>query len=151
MAGSSDPTVIRSIAVSVEDVVAAVEMNRTTPRQAVLRLTPPFSGRMRARLHVEGGAEYDEPRPIHVDPDALLADDAPPYPRPSDTEDELRRDPTVSYTVDRHHDRHATAVDAWRSELTDAIRRRATLETPAGPQDVSVTVLGDTVSSEKRE
>lgn len=142
MAGSSDPAVIRSIAVSVEDLVAAVEMNRTTPKQAVLRITPPFSGRMRARLHVEGGEAYDDTPPIHVDPDAILADDAPAYPRPSDTEDELRQDPSLSYTVERHHERHTAAVDAWRTELTDAIRSQATIETPAGPQTVSVALLG---------
>jgi hypothetical protein len=145
MAGSSDPTVIRSIAVTTEDLVAAVEMNRTTPKQAVLRLTPPFSGRMRARLHVEGEEEYDEPRPVHVDPDVLLADDAAAYPRPTDTEAELRRDSSLSYTVERHHERHTAAVEAWRNELSNTIRSAVSIETPAGPHEVSVAILGDSV------
>lgn len=142
MGESNDPTVIRSIAVTSQDLVAAVETNRTTPKQAVLRLTPPFSGRMRARLHVEGGEEYDEPRPIHVEPAVLLADDAPAYPRPADTEAEIRRDPSLSYTVERHHERHTAAVEAWRTELVEAVRSRATIETPAGPREVSVSLLG---------
>ena len=98
---STDPTVIRSIAVSVEDVVATAELNRTTSRRAALRVTPPYSGRMRARLHVERppAEAHDSvlsPSPVHVAPDALLGD-VPSYPRPADTEDELRDDPTASY------------------------------------------------------
>ena len=130
---SSDPSVIDTIAVTVEDVVAAVEMNRTTSREAVLRITPPFSGRMRARLHVDQGEEYsDEPAPLHVSPERLLADNAPPVPRPADTEDELRADPDVEYTVERHRERHAAAVEEWRATLPESIRDEARLETAAG-------------------
>lgn len=141
---SSDLTAIRSIAVTVEDVVTAVEMNQTGGRDAVLRLTPPFSGRMRARLHVEGTASYaEEPTPIHVPPARLLTDDAPPYPRPSETEDELRADPDVAYTVDRHRERHAEAVDQWRAAIPSAIGNRISLETDAGSQEIEVVTLGD--------
>jgi hypothetical protein len=139
---SSDPTVVRSIAVTVEDLVAAVEMNRTSDKHAVLRVTPPFSGRMRARLHVEGSEEYDgEPTPLHVEPETLL-DDPPSYPRPAETEDELREDPAETYTVERHHDRHRAAVQEWRETIPNRISDRIRLATPDGDCDVSVTVLG---------
>jgi len=141
---SSDPSVVNAIAVTVEDVVAAVEMNRTSARQAVLRLTPPFSGRMRARLHVDQGEPYaGDPEPIHIPPGDLLADDAPPYPRPADTEDELRTDPAVEYTVERHRERHAAAVDAWREAVPGAVRDELTLETDGGSWQVTVSTLGD--------
>jgi hypothetical protein len=136
-----DPTAVRSIAVTVQDLVAAVETNRTSSRRAVLRLTPPFSGRMRARLHVEQAD--DDPRTVHVPPSRLLADDAPSYPRPAETEAALRATPGVEYTVERHRERHAEAVAEWRSRLPSAVRDRATIDTPAGPHAVAVTTLGD--------
>lgn len=137
----SDPEVIRSIAVSREDVVAAVETNRTTGREAVLRVTPPFSGRMRARLHVridqatDGGA-------VHVDPERLLTDDAPAYPRPAETEDALRADPEAEYTVERHRERHEQAVETWRREVGDSIRDSITLSFTDCSISVAVYALG---------
>lgn len=138
---ATDPTEIRSLAVTGEDLVAAVETNRTTGREATLRVTPPFSGRMRARLHVVQSPPAP-PGPVHVDPERLLEPDAPPYPRPADTEEALRADPGATYTVDRHRDRHAAAVGAWRDRLPEAVVDRATIETSAGPVDVAVHVLG---------
>jgi len=145
---SSDPTVIRSIAVTAEDVVSALEMNESSPEHAVLRVTPPFSGRMRARLHVEIDSEYDQqPAPLHVDPETLLAD-PPSYPRPADTEDELRNDPEETYTVDRHHERHREAVQEWRETVAATIRDRAELRIDEDDQEVSVTVLGEPATAE---
>jgi len=144
MATDGDPTAIRSLAITVEDVVAALELNRTTARQAVLRVTPPFSGRMRARLHVvdaENG-DGDDENALHVDPDTLVAD-PPAYPTAVDTEEELRADPAETYSVDRHHDYHLDAVADWREAAVDAIRSRTTVRTPAGPHEVGVTTLGD--------
>lgn len=141
--GEADPTAIESVAVTASDLVAALETNRTTGRTAVLRVTPPFSGRMRARLHVEGDEAYDEPRPVHVPPRALVADDAPAYPTPAETEDALRADPDTEYTVDRHRDRHEAAAEEWRRELLGAVRDRATIETSAGSVTVDVSLLGD--------
>ncbi|WP_436909830.1 hypothetical protein [Halosimplex marinum] len=139
---SDDPRRIRTLAVSAEDVVAALEARIQRDRPVVLRATPPFSGRMRARLHVAAG-EYDgTPRPLHVDPAALLDDAAPSYPRPAETEDALRADPDAEYTVERHHDRHETAVATWRETVVDHVRDTATVETPRGPHEVDVTVLG---------
>lgn len=141
--GEADPTAVESVAVTASDLVAALETNRTTGRTAVLRVTPPFSGRMRARLHVEGDEAYDEPRPVHVPPRALVADDAPAYPTPAETEDALRADPDTEYTVDRHRDRHEAAAEEWRRELLGAVRDRATIETSAGSVTVDVSLLGD--------
>ena len=138
----SDPTAIRSLAVAGKDLVAAVETNHTTDREAVLRVTPPFSGRMRARLHVVHGETAASPRPVHVAPRRLLGPDAPAYPRPADTEDELRADPDESYTVARHREYHAERVAAWRGNLGESVRDRATIETPDGPTEVDVHLLG---------
>ena len=141
--GEADPTAVERLAVTASDLVAALETNRATGRTAVLRVTPPFSARMRARLHVEGGEDYDDPRPVHVPPRALVADEAPTYPTPAETEDRLRADPEAEYTVDRHRQRHEAAVDEWRRELLAAVREEATVETPAGPVTVTVSLLGD--------
>jgi hypothetical protein len=138
----STPTDIRSLAVSAEDVVAAVETNRTSDREAVLRVTPPFSGRMRARLHVQvGDGDVDE-EVIRIDPETLLTPDAPAYPRPAETEDDIRTDPDVEYSVERHRTRHEAAVEQWRSTLPQSIRDEMTLDTDDGPHDVDVYVLG---------
>lgn len=139
---SSDPTVVRSVAVTIEDLVSALEMNRTSTKTAVLRITPPFSGRMRARLHVELDGEYDrQPHPVHVEPDTLV-EDPPSYPRPADTEDELRADPERTYSVERHHEYHAEVVERWRKRVPSARKDRATLETSAGDVTVDVSYLG---------
>ncbi|MFB6084516.1 MAG: hypothetical protein ABEJ94_09750 [Halorientalis sp.] len=143
MTGTSDPTAISAIAVDAADVVTALEAGRRSGQDPVLRVTPPFSGRMRARIHREGATEYDdEPAPIHVDPDDLVTDAAPAYPTPAETEDELRADPTVEYTRDRHRERHAEAVADWRETVTGHLVDTVTLDTPAGPHEVAVTVLG---------
>jgi hypothetical protein len=162
MATETDPTTVRVVAVTVEDLVTALELNKTTGQHAVLRVTPPFSGRMRARLHRVASEDTvagddtaqnteDEDEPIHIDPESLLTSDAPSYPRPAETEDELRTDPAENYTVERHHERHQDAVAAWRKASADAIDSRATLQTAAGAHQVDVTALGDlpTQSSEK--
>ncbi|MFC7058588.1 hypothetical protein [Halovenus salina] len=136
-----DPTSIRSLAVTVEDLVTAMELNQSTPRRAVLRITPPFSGRMRARLHVATATD-DGGETLHVDPSVLIEQTAPAYPSAVDTEQALRDDPTETYTVERHHDRHVEAVADWRRAVADAIRETATIHTPA-PHEVDVAPLGD--------
>jgi hypothetical protein len=146
MAGESDdPTVVSTIVVNAEDVVSAVESVRRGGGETVLRITPPFSGRMRARIHVPVAGEYEgtEPEPIHVHPTDLLADDAPDYPTPADTEDELRADPDTTYSRERHRDYHAERVAEWRERITDHFAETATLDTPAGSHEVAVAVLGD--------
>jgi len=139
---SSDPSVVRSIAVAVEDVVTALEMNHTSEKQAVLRLTPPFSGRMRARLHVDATSYTGETRPLHLPPERLV-DDPPPYPRPADTEDELRNDPDEEYTVERHHEWHKNTVAEWRDAVSETITDTVTVTVDETPQTISVTTLGE--------
>lgn len=168
----SDPAVVRSIAVTTGDVVAALELDRTSDDTATLRLTPPFSARMRARLHVDrtgqtdNGEVSDQPgtdtsnestehtdtdqrgrdssaharEPLYIEPEQLVSD-PPEYPRPAETRAELLSDPETTYTVERHHERHADAVDRWRESVPGCIRDRMTLETPAGPTDVTVRTL----------
>ena len=76
MPEADDPTVIDTLAITAEDLIAALEANARRDAGAVLRVTPPFSGRMRARLHLAGaeGGYDDTPRPIHIPPQRLLAD-----------------------------------------------------------------------------
>jgi hypothetical protein len=139
---SPDPTVISTIVVTADDLTSALEMNRTSSEHAVLRMTPPFSGRMRARLHVELDDEYDQqPAPIHVEPQTLVTESLPTYPRPAETEDELRSDPDREYTVDQHHEYHASVVDQWRQQVPDAVKSRVTLTTIAGDTTVEISLL----------
>jgi hypothetical protein len=139
---SEDPGDIRSIAVTAEDVVTATETNRTTDRTAVLRVTPPFSGRMRARLHVPQPDDSSEDVAIHILPDTLVDPETPDYPRPAATEDELRADPDVEYTVERHREYHESAVEEWRREIHDGISDSVTLEADGTTHEVTVHVLG---------
>lgn len=154
----TDPRRIRSLAVGTDDVVAAYEARQRSPRRTVLRATPPFSGRMRARLHDPGfgpelapsasGEETDadldpETGAVHVPPGRLLDEDAlPAYPSPDDTEDELRADPDEAFSVERHRERHAETVEAWRAAVADAIAETVELRTTNGPHRVAVKKLG---------
>lgn len=134
--GSPDPTTIHSIAVTVDDVVTALEATRRSDRRTVLRITPPFSGRMRARLHRPTGEETDA---IHLDPSELVGD-PPPYPDPDDTADRLRA--AGEYTTERHHDRHTAAVRGWRAAVREAVVDAVDLPTGSGPHRVEVKRLG---------
>lgn len=140
---SSEPTVINTVVVTAEDLASALEAKRTSGKQAVLRITPPFSGRMRARLHVVGAEPYEQkPEPIHIEPETLV-DDIPPYPQPADTEDELRADPDREYSVDTHHEYHARVVEEWRKAVPAAVEEHASIETPAGSVTVDISILGN--------
>jgi len=154
---SDDPRAIRSLAVTADDVVTALEARQQRDRTVVLRVTPPFSGRMRGRLHVPSADRPDGRRdraqpgdseepgkgsPVHVDPERLVDDDAPPYPRPADTEDRLRSDPDTEYTVDRHHERHRERVVSWRERVRDHFAFEVEVEVPDGTTRVELAVLG---------
>lgn len=143
--------------------MAALEANVRRDAGTVLRVTPPFAGRMRARLHRKGtgswgagsedagsaaaegggGAERgtgDEPTPVHVEPTSLV-EAVPPYPDPDETADELRA-ADEEYSRERHRERHEERVRTWRETVGERLRDRVTLATPAGPHEVEVTVLG---------
>ena len=142
MSDPGDYRAIRSIAVHTEDVVTALEANQRADARAVLRVTPPFSGRMRARIHVEEDGGYDtDPEPIHIMPTRLVRD-IPPYPTPDDTEKRLREDSTADYSIDRHHERHTAAVREWRETVADSIVESVALEGAFGPHSVAVATLG---------
>lgn len=142
MAPTDDgPGAVRSLAVTAEDVVAALEARHQRGADVVLRATPPFSGRMRARLHAVQPDGPDEGT-VHVDPGTLVEETAPEYPRPADTEDRLRADPDATYSIDRHRERHERAVAAWRRAVCDHFVDEAVIETPDGTRTVDVAVLG---------
>ena len=134
----TDPTDIRSIAIHATDLVSAVEATADGSK-TVLRLTPPFSGRMRARLHVVQSDDTDD-ETIHIEPDSLLTADAPPYPTPDDTADELRAAADETYSVDRHRTYHEQRLAEWRESLPDHVADRTTLL--ATEHDVTVSLLG---------
>lgn len=137
----TDPTVVRSLAVRPDDVVTALEANERRDVGAVLRVTSPFSGRMRARLHRESDA--DPPEPLYVPPERFVdAESLPAYPTPDGTEDAIRADPEVSYSSEIHRRRHEAAVERWRAAVRDAIVDRATVDTNEGRHEVYLTTLG---------
>lgn len=134
-----DPTDVRSLAVTVDDVVTAVEARRDG-RPVVLRVTPPFHARMRARLHLATG-ERDDPDALHLDPNRLLAASAPDYPTPAETEDRLRATDR-EYTPEAHHEFHERAVASWREAVRDHLVSDLIIETADGSHTVGVKPLG---------
>ena len=140
------PERIRSIAVHREDVASALEATLRSDRDVVLRVTPPFSGRMRARLHVLDAdgpdgetVDGDGPgEPIHVDPRALVAS-VPPYPEVDET---AAAHPDAD--VETRRKRHAEAVEAWRERVRESVVE--SVDVAAGTEgerrEVRVTALG---------
>lgn len=163
----STPSAVRVVTVTTEDAVAALEANLRRSRGLVLRLTPPFHGRQRARLHRPTSSGDDgERRPagaygggggggsgasdrstggwradgaVHVDPAALFPD-APPYPEVDETAARLRTD--GEYDPDRHYEAHAERVAEWRAALRERRADSVTLDLGDGPHDVGVRWLG---------
>ena len=141
--GDDDPRRVSAVAVTVDDAVTALEAVRRSHRPVVLRVTPPFTGRMRARLHVEGseGRYDDAAEPIHLSPERLVRADAPPYPEVDATEDELReRD--APYSTATHRDRHVAAVEAWREAVRDHLADAVTLNVDGERHRIEVAWLG---------
>ncbi len=141
---SDDPRAIRAVAVHADDVVTALEATERG-REAVLRITAPFAGRVRARLHVVQASEPTNdgrggPGPIRIPPEKLVSADAPSYPQVDDT------DPSVGgsaeYDVEVHHERHAEAIEAWRKAVRECFVDSVELETEVGTHWVTVSVLG---------
>ncbi|MDQ2072915.1 hypothetical protein RBH20_10270 [Haloarcula sp. H-GB4] len=133
----SDPTDIKSIAVSATDLVAAIEAT-SDGSKTVLRVTPPLSGRMRARLHVV--QPDDDEDTIHIEPDSLLTQDAPSYPAPDDTADELRDADDETYSVERHRTYHEQRLAEWRESVPDHVVDSTTLIDTE--HDITVSLLG---------
>ena len=133
----ADPTRIRSIAVHREDVANALEATLRTDRHVVLRITPPFAGRMRARIHEAGGEDPTAAAgAIHVDPRDLVGD-VPPYPEVDAT---AARHPDADLATRR--ERHAEAIADWRAVVREAVVDRVVLAPDDVAHDVRVAVLG---------
>ena len=152
-ADPTDPRRIRSIAVHREDVATALEATLRSDRRVVLRVTPPYSGRMRARIHRvdttrTGPAGDDESAaaggPIHVDP-ADLVEDCPAYPEVDETAADL-----PEADVDTRRERHAAAVAAWRDAVRESVGGTVTVSVDAGDEtertdathEIDVVALG---------
>jgi hypothetical protein len=135
---TTDPSVLRSLAISAEDLLAAMEAEARGGPPTVLRVTPPYSGRMRARLHVVQTA--DDGETVHIPPESLLDDDAPAYPTPDGTADELRSRADTEYSVDRHRDYHEQQVETWRAALLDHVVE--SVELPDVEGEITISLLG---------
>ncbi|WP_255168533.1 hypothetical protein [Natrononativus amylolyticus] len=130
---TDDPSAIRSFAVSPEDVVDAFVYGRENPGTAVLRVTPPFHGRMRARLHVYHTDDREVTGAIHLEPRALLPEDVrAAYP----TLDAGAAD------VDAARERHEAAIDDWRTRARESVVDRVELDAGDGNHAVDVKRLG---------
>ena len=137
---SPDPTAIETVVITIEDLVTALEATLGTGREAVLRITPPFSGRMRARIHLAGADDYDDPAPIHLDPTTLV-EPCPRYPTAAETAAELDS-PDDSYT-DRHEETHTERLAAWREAVRANIVDTTEINTPTGAVVIEVRWLGE--------
>ena len=139
---SSDPTQIRVIVVTTDDIVSALEANERRNADAVLRVTPPFTGRMRARLHIEGAErEYGDPTPLHIQPERFL-EAVPPFPRPDATEDQLRENRASTYSPAQHRRLHQNEVEAWRSSVRSSVLDRTSIALQGDEHGVRIATLG---------
>lgn len=123
----TDPSVIDTVVVTAEELVAALEAHEREREQTALRVTAPYSGRMRARLHVVQGDEAGDPSQVLVSPDGLVDADCPPPPNPDDTADAIRADPDADYSVELHRTRHREAMREWRERVVDHAADRVPL------------------------
>ena len=111
----ADPRRIRSLAVHRADVANALEATLRSDSRVVLRVTPPFSGRMRARIHRVSDDTSEPTGPIHVAA-ADLVDPLPAYPEVDDT---VADHPDAD--VETRRERHAEAVSEWRTTVREAV------------------------------
>jgi len=136
----SDPTTIETLVVKSDELVTALEATRRG-KPTVLRVTAPFSARMRARLHVTQGDEARDSGQLLVQPGALVADDCPPLPHSDETAAKLRSRANEEYTPERHREVHESAIEAWRSRVPEYARSCAELAAVDTP--VEVAILGE--------
>ena len=144
MTATGDVDAIRSIAVHRDDVAAALEASLRSDRDVVLRVTPPFSGRMRARIHDRTDLEENDRKDgaIHVPP-ADLVDGPPTYPEPDETTPAGERaTETEGYDVEKHYERHTDAVAAWREAVRESVAERVGLDDGDAAREVRVVPLG---------
>ncbi|WP_323172357.1 hypothetical protein [Natrialba sp. PRR66] len=144
MGAEDDPTAIRSVAVSPADVVDAYAYTRENPGEAVLRITPPFHGRMRARIHVYRRDDAELTGAVHVDPAAVLDSEVrAAYPQFRTEDDEQPADSgDSSLTPDQRRKRHAAAVESWRERARESLAETVSIETEHGRRQVDLKSLG---------
>jgi len=134
-----DPDVVDVLVVHADDVVRALAAT-AQGRETVLRVTPPFRRRQRARIHVprdadpaiDDAAVDDEGgrAPLLVPPTAFVDADAPSFPRAPETEPAPAESP--SYDVDEHFERHEDAVSEWRERVPGHFREETTVRGSEG-------------------
>lgn len=150
----TDPTRIRSVAVHREDVANALEATLRSDRTVVLRVTPPYAGRMRARIHrvetakqgesgIAGGDENGSSGPIHLDPRELV-ETIPAYPEVDDTTAER-----PGSDLETRRKRHAEAVETWREQVRQAVG--GTVSIPIGRRRDSSVRRANAESDERTE
>ncbi|APW97867.1 hypothetical protein CHINAEXTREME_08770 [Halobiforma lacisalsi AJ5] len=133
-----DPSVIQSIAISPDDAVDAYVYTRENPGEAVLRITPPFHGRMRARIHVYRVDDAHVTGAVHVSAAEVIEDDVlEEYP---ELEGELEA--VDDAEAERIRKRHAEAVEEWQERAADAIVDAVALEVDGERREVEVKPLG---------
>ncbi|WP_435360432.1 hypothetical protein [Haloarchaeobius sp. DFWS5] len=141
---SDDPTDIRSIAVHADDVLTALEAT-AQGREVVLRITAPFGGRTRARIHLVQRAEPADdgsggPGPLHISAQKFVDEAAPAYPHADETEPAAAGE--GEYDVEAHHEAHATVVAEWREAVRGHFVDAVDVDLPSGPHRVDVAILG---------
>ncbi|SFB87291.1 hypothetical protein SAMN05444422_102502 [Halobiforma haloterrestris] len=133
-----DPSAIQSIAISPDDAVDAYVYTRENPGEAVLRITPPFHGRMRARIHVYRVDDAHVTGAVHVSAAEVIEDDVlEEYPQ---LEGELES--VDDAEAERLRKRHAEAVEEWQERAAEAIVDAVALEVDGERREVEVKPLG---------
>jgi hypothetical protein len=146
---------IETILVDADDIIEAMQRNRRDEnerRQHVLRISPPFDGRVEASLHVsEDGTYYPpevDPKPIHLQPEAFVgyeSGDGPqhqtdiPMPRYCESRRIARDDfgeDVGDETVQEYHDE---AMEMWEGRVRAALIDELTLKF-AAPETADVQV-----------
>lgn len=144
MVADDDPETIRSVAISPEDAADAYAYTQENPGEAVLRITPPFHGRMRARIHVYRRDDAELTGAVHISPADVIEDevlaaypefDATAGSEPS-SESESAGQPA------QRRKRHAETVETWQERAREALVDTVSLETAGGSRQVELKPLG---------
>ena len=124
----SDPSRIRSLAVSREDVIDAFAYNRENPATAVLRVTPPFHGRMRARIHVSNELSAQTvwrdgaTGSIHLEPESLLEQEVvDSYPVFEQVYASMNESESVGESGTDVHEHYERRLKEWRQSARNRV------------------------------
>ena len=137
-----DPAAIETVVVKADEIVTALEASQRGT-QTVLRVTAPFSARMRARIHVEQPGDGDDDAQLLLSPHALLDDECPSLPASDETAERLRSRSDAQYSVERHRETHEAALEEWRSTVPDHVVDAVELPAAGGAVTVALLSAGD--------